>query len=64
MREEKPNRFVEKLVGVIIGIVLSVFLLRLAIRWFLEIWWILLILAAVGAAILIGYRIWKNRSTI
>ena len=39
----------------------SGYLIRLGVRFFLEVWWVLLIIAAVMAGAAIGWRIWKNR---
>jgi hypothetical protein len=40
---------------------LAMFLLRLAICWLSQIWWVLLILAVLIAAGVIAYRWWKSR---
>ena len=40
---------------------LAVYLLRLAICWLSQIWWILLIIAVLGIAVGVGWRIWKNK---
>jgi len=40
---------------------LAVYLLRLAICYLSQIWWILLIIAVVGIAAGVGWRIWKNK---
>ncbi|MDR1667860.1 MAG: hypothetical protein LBS03_09280 [Bacteroidales bacterium] len=40
---------------------LSVFLVRLAILWLAQIWWILLILCVIAIGGIIGWRVWKQK---
>jgi len=41
---------------------LAMYLLRLAICWLSEMWWVILIIVVVGIVIAVGYRVWKNKS--
>jgi len=40
---------------------LAIFLIKLAICWLISIWWILLILAVLVIAGVIGWKLWKRR---
>ncbi|WP_296480766.1 hypothetical protein [Acutalibacter muris] len=46
-----------------VTIAVSGYLIRLGVRLFLEVWPVLLIIAAVIAGAAIGWRIWKNRNS-
>jgi predicted negative regulator of RcsB-dependent stress response len=40
---------------------LAMYLLRLAICYLSQIWWVLLTLVVLGIAFAVGWRIWKNK---
>ena len=40
---------------------LAMYLLRLAICYLSEMWWILLLIVVAGIAAGVGWRIWKNK---
>ena len=40
---------------------LAMYLLRLAICWLSQIWWIVLLLIVLGIAAGVGWRVWKNK---
>jgi hypothetical protein len=39
---------------------LSCFLFRIAVIWLKEMWWAVLLAGLLIAAVIAGYRIWKN----
>jgi hypothetical protein len=60
--EEKPKKLITRMLEFAGLFALSAFLIRLGVRYILEIWWVLIILAIVTAGAIIGWRAWKNRS--
>lgn len=56
-----PGRWVGYLFEAAVIIAASGYLIRLGVQFFLEVWWVLLIIAAVTVGAAIGWRIWKNR---
>ena len=56
-----PGRWIGYLFEAAVTIAASGYLIRLGVRFFLEVWWVLLIIAAMTAGAAIGWRIWKNR---
>ena len=40
---------------------LAVFLIYIGVRLLLEVWWVLILLAAVVMAAIISYRVWRSR---
>ena len=56
-----PKKLITRLVEYAALFALSAFLIRLAVCYIMDVWWVLIILAAVSAAASIGYRIWKNK---
>lgn len=56
-----PGRWVGYLFEAAVIIAASGYLIRLGVQFFLEVWWVLLLIAAVTAGAAIGWRIWKNR---
>jgi hypothetical protein len=59
--ENEPKRLIARIVECAVLLALSVFLIKLAVCWLMEIWWVLLIIAAVVVAGIIGWQIWKNK---
>ena len=56
-----PGRWIQYIFETALIIAASGYLSRRGVRFFLEVWWVLLIIAAVMAGASIGWRIWKNR---
>lgn len=56
-----PGRWIGYLFEAAVIIAASGYLIRLGVQFFLEVWWVLLIIVAVIAGAAIGWRIWKNR---
>ncbi len=56
-----PGRWIGYIFEAALIIAASGYLIRLGVQFFLEVWWVLLIIAAVIAGAAIGWRIWKNR---
>jgi len=59
---EQPKKLITKILEFAALFALSAFLIKLAVCFVLEIWWVLLIIAIVTAGSVIGYRIWKNKA--
>jgi len=57
----QPRRLIIRILEYAVLFALSGFLIRLAVRFILEIWPVLLILAVAAAIIAVGYRVWKNK---
>jgi len=57
---DQPQKLTTRILGYICLFVLGAFLLHLGVNWLKEIWWILLILAAVAAVGLFLYRMWQQ----
>lgn len=60
--EQKPKRLITRILEYAAIFALSALLIRLAVYLITEIWWVLLIIAAVTAIAAAGYRIWKNKA--
>ena len=56
-----PGRWLGYLFEAAVIIAASGYLIRLGVRLFLEVWWVLLIIVAVIIGVAIGWHIWKNR---
>lgn len=56
-----PGRWIGYLFEAAVTIAASGYLIRLGVQFFLDVWWVLLIIVAVIAGAAIGWRIWKNR---
>lgn len=56
-----PGRWIGYIFEAAVIIAASGYLIRLGVQFFLEVWWVLLIIVAVIAGAAIGWRIWKNR---
>lgn len=56
-----PGRWIQYIFETALIIAASGYLIRLGVRFFLEVWWVLLIIAAMTAGAAIGWRIWKNQ---
>ena len=61
--ENQPKKLIIRILEFAALFALSAFLIRLGVTYIKEVWWVLLIIAAVIAAIIIGYRVWKNRTS-
>jgi hypothetical protein len=59
--EHHPKKFITRLLEFAAISALSAFLIRLAVRYVLDIWPALLIMVIVTAGGVIGYRAWKGR---
>lgn len=59
--ENQPKKWITRLLEWAAMFALAAFLLRLGVAYIKEIWWILLILAAVVSAVVIAYRLYKNK---
>jgi hypothetical protein len=60
--EEKPEKLITRIVEFALLFALSAFLIRLGVRYILEIWWVLLILGIAAAGAVILWRIRKNKA--
>jgi len=40
---------------------LAMYLLRIAICYMRQMWWIILLLVVIGIAVAVAWRIWKNK---
>ena len=60
--ENQPKKLITRILEFAGLFALSAFLLRLGVCYLLGIWKVLLIIAVVIAATVIGYRVWKNRA--
>jgi hypothetical protein len=58
---EPPKRLITKILETAFMLALSVYLIRAAAYWLLEIWPILLTIAIIVTAITILYRIWRHK---
>ena len=58
--EQYPKKLVTRILEICAAFALGAFLLKLGVAYIKEIWPILLVIAAVIAAAVIGYRIYKN----
>ena len=56
---EKP--FLKRLLQATLIIAVSMCLIRLAICLFLQVWWVLAIIAALAILAIFGYRLWRNK---
>jgi hypothetical protein len=59
--DKEPKRLIARMAEFAAMFALSVFLVRLAICWLAEIWWILTILCAIAIGGIIGWRVWKHK---
>ena len=58
---EPPKRLIIKLLETAFMLALSVYLIRVAAYWLLEIWPILLTIAIIVTIIVIALRIWRHK---
>ncbi len=59
--DEKPKKLITRILEFAGLFALSAFLLKLAVCYILDIWPVLLIIAIIIAAAVIGWRVWQNR---
>ena len=60
--ETQPKKLIVRILEFAVMLVIAAFLIRLAVFFILDIWWVLLVLAAVAAVIAALYRAWKNKT--
>ncbi len=60
--EREPKKFIVRLLEFCGIFALSAFLIRLGVCYIMQIWPVLLILAILAIAGIIGYRVWKHRT--
>ena len=55
----------ESLIARILKWAFALFIAAIVLRWtvciIMEIWWVLVLLAAIGIGIYVAFRVWKNR---
>lgn len=56
-----PGRWIQYIFETALIIAASGYLIRLGVRFFLEVWWVLLIIFLVVCGAVIGWRFWKSR---
>lgn len=61
MRNDNSPHFLARILEAAITIAASGYLIRLGIGFFLEVWWVLLIIFLAVCGAVIGWRFWKNR---
>jgi hypothetical protein len=59
--KEKPKKLISRILEFAAMFWLSTWLIRIGVSYILDVWWVLLIIAAVVVAVIIGIRIWKSR---
>lgn len=57
----EPKKLTARFLEFAVSFALGAFLLRLGVAFLLEIWWMLVIVAVVATAAVIGFRMWRNR---
>lgn len=57
---EPPKRLIERIFEFCIAIAVCAFLLRIAMYWLAEVAPLLLLCAAFGLGVILGYRLWKH----
>jgi fatty acid desaturase len=60
--EERPKKFIVRLLESAAMFALAMFLIRLGICYLYEIWWVLVIIAVLTVGSIVGYRVWKRRA--
>ena len=58
---EPPKRLITRILEVAFMLALAAYLIRSAAYWLLEVWPILLTIAIIVAAAVIGFRIWRHK---
>jgi hypothetical protein len=61
--DEKPQKLIARLLEFAAMFALSMYLIKLGVCYLSEVWWILLILAALAVGGYAVYRLWRNRGT-
>ena len=55
----------ESLIARILKWAFALFIAAIVLRWtvciIMEIWWVLVLIAAIGIGIYVAFRVWKNR---
>ena len=61
--EHQPKKLIIRILEFAGLFALSAFLIRLGVTYLREIWLALIIIGVVAGAAVIGYRVWKNRTS-
>lgn len=56
-----PKNLITQILEFAFMLALAAFLIRTAVGWILEIWPVLLTIAIIVTATIIGYRIWRHK---
>lgn len=56
-----PKNLITQILEFAFMLALAAFLLKTAVGWILEIWPVLLTIAIIVTAIIIGFRIWRHK---
>ena len=59
--EIQPKKLLTRLLEAAAVFALAMFLIRLGVCYLSQVWWILLILAGITIAVVIGWRFWKHQ---
>ncbi|NBI87810.1 hypothetical protein D3Z47_17095 [Lachnospiraceae bacterium] len=58
---EPPRNLITRILEAAFMLALAAFLIKTAVGWILEIWPVLLTIALIVTAIIIGFRIWRHK---
>lgn len=58
---EPPRNLITRILESAFMLALAAFLIKTAVGWLLEIWPVLLAIALIITAIIIGFRIWRHK---
>lgn len=58
---EPPRNLISRILEAAFMLALAAFLIKTAVGWILEIWPVLLTIALIITAIIIGFRIWRHK---
>ncbi len=56
-----PKNLITQILEAAFMLALAAFLIKTAVGWILEIWPVLLVIAIIITAIIIGFRIWRHK---
>lgn len=56
-----PKNLITQILEAAFMLALAAFLIKTAVGWILEIWPVLLTIALIVTAIIIGFRIWRHK---
>jgi len=60
--DREPKRIIIRILEYAALFALAMFLVHLGVAYLKDVWWILLILAAIVTGIVIVYRVWRGRT--